>query len=88
MRVRRYTRDPRHPEVERRHLVAGLLHEHDEEAAQARVHVHRDAVTGGHGGQGSDGVHDAVGVLGGRAHELAKGNCGIKYRIMNTQYEL
>ena len=44
MRVARDGRDSREAEVEQGHLHPGFLHERDHEAAEARVHVHGDAV--------------------------------------------
>ena len=70
MCVSRDAGDAVDPEVEGIDLEAGLLHEDDEEPAQAGVHVHRDSVLQGQGGNLLDGVHHPMRVLGRRANNL------------------
>ena len=55
-------------EVKRLDIETGLLHEWDEEAAQASVHVHWNAVAKSKLANFGDGIDDTVGKLGGRSH--------------------
>ena len=63
MRVRGDARHARHAEVEGVQLQADLLREGDQEAAETRVHVDRDAERQPERGDVRHGVHDAVRVL-------------------------
>ena len=58
-------------EVKRLDIETGLLHEWDEEAAQASVHVHWNAVAKSKLANFGDGIDDTVGKLGGRSHKHA-----------------
>ena len=60
--------DAVHPEVPRRHVVAQLLDEREQEAAHAGVGVEAGARVGGHGRELGDGVDHALRVLRRAAH--------------------
>src|SRR5439155_13158190 len=69
VRVARHRGDAGEAEVERRYVVPELLDPRQEEAAEARVDVHPDAVREGHLGEAGEGVDEPVRVVRGRPGE-------------------